>query len=127
MSLFGLFGKKKKDEFAPPEMGLGRESDIGLKFPEEEHIGVGLAPQAGPAGEMIEPAGMQPAGVQPSGMRPMMQQQFPQQMASPVSISKDFELLSAKLDALKALLENINQRLQNLERIAQGEHHEAYY
>ncbi len=124
MSLFGLFGKKKKDEFAPPQMGLGRESDIGLNFPEEEHIGVGLAPQATPAGEPIEP-GMRPSG--PAGMSPMMQQQFPQQMAPTVSISKDFEILSAKLDALKALLENINQRLQNLERIAQGEHHEKYY
>lgn len=31
---------------------------------------------------------------------------------------KDLELISAKLDAIKALLESLNQRVANLERIA---------
>lgn len=39
---------------------------------------------------------------------------FPQ-----TSLEKDIQLLSAKLDALKAILDNINQRLANIERIAQ--------
>lgn len=123
MALFGLFGKKKKkEELAPPEMGLGREYELGLKLPEEEMVGAGIAPKAMavPAGEPAAPAAA-PMGA-PPGFAPQ-----PMPMAAPPPISKDIELLSAKLDALKALLENINQRLQNLERIARGEHHERYY
>lgn len=37
------------------------------------------------------------------------------------SSSKDFEILSSKLDTLRVSLENINQRLANLEAIARGE------
>lgn len=36
-------------------------------------------------------------------------------------VAKDIEIVSAKLDALKASLESINQRLAHLERIAEGE------
>lgn len=35
--------------------------------------------------------------------------------------SSEMQVISAKLDALKASLDSINQRLANLERIAQGE------
>jgi len=124
MGLFGFGKKKKEEEFEPPEMGLGRERELGIQFPraEEEMIGAGIAPKAMevPPGEPIGPA--QPTGM-PMGMRqPMMQPQIP----AP-TIEKDLELLSAKLDALKALLENINHRLENLERIAHGEPHERYY
>ena len=35
--------------------------------------------------------------------------------------NKDMEIISAKLDSLKATLESINQRIANLERIAYGE------
>jgi len=37
------------------------------------------------------------------------------------SLKKDFELISSKLDYLKATLESINQRLANLEQIARRE------
>ena len=56
------------------------------------------------------------------------QQQQHQQQASPASFSqmnqpqqiseKDLEVISAKLDTIKALLESLNQRVANLERIA---------
>ena len=42
----------------------------------------------------------------------------PQQQAYP---NRDMELIAAKLDALKATLENINQRLAGLERVAYAE------
>lgn len=122
MALFGLFGKKKgEEELAPPEMGLGREHELGLKFPEEEEgMGAGIMPKS-----LSVPPG-EPFGEEPASPRMMA---FPQQMQPPVSVSKDLEILSAKLDALKALLESINQRLQNLERIAHGEYeqHGRYY
>ena len=35
--------------------------------------------------------------------------------------NRDMELVSAKLDALKASLDSINQRLANLERVAYGD------
>lgn len=36
------------------------------------------------------------------------------------STSKDYEIISSKLDAIKANLESINQRLANIEAIARG-------
>jgi len=41
-------------------------------------------------------------------------------------VSKDIEILSAKIDSLKAMLESINQRLANLERIASEENKSSY-
>ncbi len=49
----------------------------------------------------------------------------PRQYSQPqpyyASQNRDLDLVVAKLDALKATLENINQRLANLERVAYGE------
>ncbi len=56
-----------------------------------------------------------PPGFQTTPMMPQAPQQ-PHQ-----DISKDIELLSYKLDTIKAALEVINQRIANLERIASGE------
>ena len=51
---------------------------------------------------------------------------FSQQQTS--TMNKDLELISAKLDALKPLLESMNQRLTNIERIAQeAEKNEEVY
>ena len=36
-------------------------------------------------------------------------------------VSKDVQLILAKLDAIQHLLDNLNQRIKNLERIAEGE------
>jgi len=41
-------------------------------------------------------------------------------------MSKDIEILSAKIDSLRATLENINQRLANIERIANEENKSPY-
>ncbi|MEA3429730.1 MAG: hypothetical protein U9R08_00495 [Nanoarchaeota archaeon] len=53
-------------------------------------------------------------------------QQNPHQR-EPQIINKDLELISAKLDGLRATLDAINQRLTNIERIASGEKHEKYF
>lgn len=42
----------------------------------------------------------------------------PLQQVQPSITSKDIEIISAKLDAIKAMLDNLNQRIANLERIA---------
>ncbi len=36
-------------------------------------------------------------------------------------VSKDIQLILAKLDAIQHLLDNLNQRIKNLERIAESE------
>ena len=38
-----------------------------------------------------------------------------------INLGKDIEIISAKLDSIKAELDSMNQRLKRLERIAQGE------
>lgn len=45
----------------------------------------------------------------------------PTQNWSDKNISKDLEIISNKLDAIKSTLENLDYRVKNLERIAEGE------
>jgi hypothetical protein len=51
-----------------------------------------------------------------------------QQAITDVNIGKDFELVNAKLDAIKAELDSVNQRLKRIERIAEepGAHKDAW-
>jgi hypothetical protein len=72
--------------------------------------------------------GMQQFGQQhpePMGQPPMQQQGFQQAQPPPPDQnfmnSKSLEVISSKLDAVRASLEAINQRLENIEHIAQGE------
>jgi len=106
MAFFGLFGKKKKkDEESPP--AAMPEYPTGLPpTPTEE---LGLPPHPAPASTELAPT-------------------IPRTEAG-VATSKDIEVLNAKLDALKALLESIHQRLAALERLAQEskEHEYKYY
>lgn len=105
--VFG-FGKKKKMEEMPP---MGEE----MKIPdfEESALPQDQAPIEAPPG-----FGM-PGFAAPGQAGMQMQQQAPQ-------FAREYEILSAKMDALKAILDSINQRLENLERIARGDH-ERYY
>lgn len=114
MALFGLLGKKKEEREAerlglrPEELGLGAEK---LGFGEEEFTGAGITPREEAPVAAPPFAGMQQVPTPPSPM-----------------FAKDIELLSAKLDAIRAVLENISTRLASLERIARGEseHYERY-
>jgi hypothetical protein len=116
MALFGLFGKRRSEEealppYQPPELGLGGQ-ELGLPRTEEY---AEIPREAPPIGA---PPGI---GAQP-GASPYMPP-----MRAEVS-AKDIELLSAKLDALKAILDSINQRLIALEQMAsEGRSHERYY
>jgi len=105
MALFGLFGKKKKKEELPPLP----EYPTGLPPTPEHELGL---PSREPAPMPVH--------------EPSFQHQAP---TEGVATSKDIEVLNAKLDALKALLESIHQRLATLERLAQEskEHEYKYY
>ena len=98
-----LFWRHKDPEFdKPADLGLGQ--NLGLDIPKQQAPDVS---QPHPmAGKMSEP--------EPLMSQPM--QQYPQQPV--ISQNRDMELIAAKLDALKAMMENINHRLENIERMA---------
>ena len=59
---------------------------------------------------------------QPSqGFQQPMQSQFQYPQSSQFGSNPDLQLISAKLDAIKAYLDTINQRLANLEQVARGD------
>lgn len=56
--------------------------------------------------------------------------QQPMQSTQSYTAEKDFEIISSKLDALRAAIDSLSQRLANLEHIARGEqqqHHKDQY
>lgn len=109
MGVFDFLKKKKEPEFP---------SFTEPKIPGEsmEHPGIGLPPDR--PDTFDRPMQMPPMD--------MGQDRMGQSHEQPM-ISKDLEIISAKLDSMKATLEAINQRLNNLERIAAGEKREKYF
>jgi len=122
---------KKKDEFA--DLGLGDKEnlafgdDFGSKQMGLDQPGFG------------QPATSQPSafGTQAPPSIPAQQPQFQQQYQQPKFESpqqdlnsKNLEIISTKIDTLRASLESINQRLANIENIARGDeeqHKRRYY
>jgi len=125
----GFLGKlmfwKKGDEFA--EIGLG---DKGIN----PKMDLGLGQDLGPGATIEQGFGLQPSPgtppqqpIQPSFNPPNMSAPNPPPMQSQdYAISKDLEVVSSKLDALRASLDSINQRLASLESIARGEEDDRY-
>ena len=94
----------------PPELGLGKEHDLGLGLDDSMNA---------PVGEPKMPSMQQPDLNAPptEHQAPLMNQ----------GADKDIQILSAKIDSLKAILDNINQRLTNIERIANESQEEIRY
>ncbi len=142
MGIFGIFGKvlpwKKKDE-----LGLGLNDNLGLGgFGGGGPGGPGM-PQRMPMPGMDLGFGTTPGTGMPGGM-PGATQQYPSQQQfggfgmaqqSPqmesfqgnqayqqsYAAGKEMEVVSAKLDAIRAALETLNQRLASIERYIQTE------
>ena len=122
---FGM-GDDKKDIAKPEPTGVPEASDLGETTPKtsaketpvtpsfEENVPEGL-----PRPRSFEESPSMPSTAEKPSQYPSYQQ--PLQHAPLTQDSKDLELISAKLDAMRATLESMNQRLANLERIAQGE------
>src|SRR3989338_9034912 len=126
----GILGKvmfwKKKDEFA--DAGLGEKGNLAFGddfgqggFPgQNTEPGTGLGSDVGGRGfcsysqQYPQPQGFPQ---QPSFSQPYPQSFNPQQEME----SKNLEIISSKLDALRASIESLNQRLANLEAIARGD------
>lgn len=110
-----MFWKKKE-----PTSKFGRTDSFSqeLGLPSEDHLGLGNDFNDNPPSPHLRgmpqiPSMDEPSSVPPS-MQPMQHQSYHQSSAD----NKDLEIISAKLDTIRASLESINQRLAALEHIA---------
>jgi hypothetical protein len=104
MSIFEKLGFKKKSEDIPPPLDEG-PGPAGMPPLREEP-----SPDLGPP--MSEPSPMpRPPSFEPPSAVP----------AAAPGDSRSIDLVNAKLDAIKAVLDNINVRIERLEKIAAGE------
>ena len=121
---------KKKDDFSD----LGKDLDLGKDFGKD----LGMDMNQGPSpdlGSGLEPMQSQPFQKYPSFQgqqnlpNPSFQQpyqqpaqpSYPSAANDPYIASKNLEVISSKLDALKASIDALNQRVANIESIARGE------
>jgi len=120
MSIFRKLFHKKEKEIAPGELGR----DEGL--PPVDTSGV---PEFGSETPGMPPMSDMPQQEAPGGLGyPTLEQaRAPPALGAHAAPSyesagddRNFQVINAKLDAIRANLENINQRIANLERIAAG-------
>ena len=120
---------KKKDDLDDLGKDLGLDKDMGMDFTSS-----GPSPDLGMGIDAGTHSQQQPLQKYPSFQQqpqqsfqaqPAFQQPSFQQPAyggnDNYIASKNLEVISSKLDALRASLESINQRLANIEAIARGE------
>lgn len=121
---------KKKDDFGDIGKDLGLDKDLGLGKDLGMDLSPGPSPDLGMGLDMGQPP-QQPLQKYPSFQQPSFQPSFQpqpafQQPSYPNDMaSKNLEIISSKLDALRASLESINQRLANIEAIARGEQEDS--
>ncbi len=115
MGLKDLF--KRKD----PELDI--DATLGLNSPSD--IGSGLSRDFGNPNQMNQGMGNDFSQGFHEQMQPsvnLSSQQFqPVQQMQGGDLQKDIQILSLKLDAIKAELDSMNQRIKNIEAIAEKE------
>lgn len=138
MSVFDKLKFWKKDEFRGPELGFGgMEPGLGAP-PMGMEGGFDMdqpmygSPQQKSAQNYPQQQGFQQPEYEPPVVRtfdhtkatfqyptssPPVQDVAPQQYA----VDKNLEVISVKLDALRAAIESVNQRLANVERLVQDQ------
>ena len=124
---------KKKDDFADIGKDLGIDKDFGMDSGPSPDLGLGMDQGPSPQQPQQQPFQKYPSFNQSQGFSQPAYQP-PQQFNSQPSFSsnddssfinsKNLEVISSKLDALKASVESMNQRLANIEAIARGEQEE---
>ena len=96
-------------------MGLGKELGLDIGTGPSPDLGMGLEQQQ-------QPWQKYPSFQQPQqSFQPAPSFQQPSYQSDNYIASKNLEVISSKLDALRASLESVNQRLANIEAIARGE------
>ena len=116
---------KKKDDFADIGKDLGIDKDFGMDSGPSPDLGLGIDQGQGPQQPFQKyPSFQQPQNF-PSYQAPQPFSQAPSYPSNDEFInSKNLEVISSKLDALRASVESMNQRLANIEAIARGEQEE---
>lgn len=116
---------KRKDDIGDlgKDLGLDKELGLGMDAGPSPDLGMGLEapqPQQPPFQKYpsFQQNNFQP-GFQPQPAFQASQQ--PSYQGDSYINSKNLEVISSKLDALRATMESINQRLANIEAIARGE------
>ena len=124
MDILKKFMFWKKDDLGLNDLDKTMpKTDFGL----EPNLGLGQQPGFGHQ-QMQQP--MQPSypsfqvnpatyGPQPQAFESIRQDQ------QGYTISKEIELISSKLDALRVAIDNLNQRLANIERLAYAEYQQS--
>src|SRR3989338_11259767 len=116
---------KRRDDFSDLGKDLGLDKDLGMDLGPSPDLGMGM-----------DTTGQQPYQKYPSFQAQsnfQTQPAFPSQPAFQQTPypnddfinSKNLEVISSKLDALRASLESISQRLANIEAIARGEQEDS--
>lgn len=128
---FNDFGGNFGQNNADMGQGFGQsQNDLATGFP-GDNFGMGSSPGSNPASSGFGaprqgmPQAQQSYAPSVHPMYPSYGSQgapiMPQQPSHQDMVGKDIEIVSSKIDALRATLESINQRLANIERIAYGE------
>ncbi|MBN2052801.1 hypothetical protein JW756_04830 [Candidatus Woesearchaeota archaeon] len=137
MGLLDRLRGKKSDELGLDNLGpdLGSMPDMnaplgspdpnfGMPPPDMQQPMGGPMPmdmqQQGPPGN-FSPESMGFERVQQNGLQGSQGYPQPQQNLNEINMGKDLEIISAKLDAIKAELDSMSQRMKRLERMAEGE------
>jgi hypothetical protein len=107
MGVFDFF-KKKKDEPDFKSLGLDIDSSPNPADTTGMNPGMGMNPMD-TSSNSFNAVNLSTMG--------MNAQQYPQSG----NVEKDMQILSLKLDAIKSELDNISQRLRNIETIAEKE------
>lgn len=103
----------KKDDLLDTGLGKSLDQPVGL----EPNLGMGSQAALGVPPTQPSYPSFQSA---PQGMGPQSFQGLQQEQSS-YTVSKDIEIISSKLDAIRASIDNLSQRLANLERMSYGD------
>jgi hypothetical protein len=120
---------KKKDDLGDLGRDLGLDKDFGMDTGPSPDLGMGLEtpPQQQPFQKYpsFQQNNFQAGLQQQPSFQPQPPFQQPSLQGDSYINSKNLEVISSKLDALRASLESISQRLANIEAIARGEQEET--
>ena len=127
----GFFDKltfwKKKDDFGDlgKDLGMGKDLGLDMQGPSPD-LGMGLEPIQSQQPFQKYPSFPPQQNFQAPNFQspPAFQPSYPPASNDSYIASKNLEVISSKLDALKASIDSLNQRVANIEAIARGEQEE---
>ena len=126
----GFFRKlafwKKKDDFGDFGKDLGKDFGLDINQGPSPDLGMGLEPLQSQQPFQKYPSFPPQQNFQAPSLQPapsFQAQPYPPSSDNYIA-SKNLEIISSKLDALKASIDSMNQRVANIEAIARGEQEE---